>query len=85
MTTVDYLVSNKIRIVERKVGSKWYLLRMDELEVGDTFRLMEYDTEPVRLGRRRNFIVMSKPFVGDDGFWRVDAGVPLQINDEDEG
>mgnify|MGYP001289224513 CR=1 FL=1 len=51
MTTIDYLDSNKIRIVEKKVGSKWYLLRMDELEVGDTFRLMEHDTEPVRLGR----------------------------------
>lgn len=71
--------SGMIRIIERKVGSKWLLLRMDELEEGDTFRMMEHDQTPVRLGRRRNFIVMRGPYIGDDGYWTVDAGVPLDV------
>lgn len=63
-----------IRLVERKKGSKWLIIRMEEVRKGDTFRLTEPDGTPVKVGRKRNFIALGDAFKDPNlGTWAVEA------------
>lgn len=60
-----------LRLVEVKKGSKWIIVRLEQIEKGDIFRMTEPDGKPVRMGRKRNFLALSNAFQDDSGRWTV--------------